>query len=523
MTQPEWDDERLAAAFHARFDRPAPHPVTAAVHDAIAGTTPARPSPFSRLSAARAAAAAVVVVVVAGAAAIGMGGFGLSGDVQPSAGPPGPTAAATPSDDVDTRPAIPPAIPASVLGLDVVTVTGALAVRDMGFDDRELAVVGWFTPAPPTPCPRAPEEAVSPVQPRCPDQFVWLTEAPESLVEVTAGSLSSRPPVSPALNPDLLGLDRSWQPRLVEIGAEGDSVPAHVVLVGHFDDRRSRLCPDAEEPACRDRFVVDQVAWVDGEAPPLSRVSLLEGVAARSSLGEVQAIVAEEAPDSPVLSVVTVDGALGLRSVEPSLGTGRRGLIDQPVLWVVRVLESGRLVTYVVVDGSDAIYEMTDDGDAVPVGGSLGPPASAGAWPPAGSVVIELTSRVVGYPPAQVAVVDLSGRLTGVAKQGFLDLDVAIGGNSVRAYPEAGLPGRVTPGRVHLYWDGGLCDSEIVVTVGADLRSIVVDRGPQQGCRLMLVTRALVLDFSGSVDVPAIDLYRASARTAADRQASAAS
>jgi hypothetical protein len=400
-----------------------------------------------------------------------------------------------------------------VLGLEVVGVRAALAVRDEGVDDRELAVAGWFAPAPSTSCGPAPKEwAVSPVQLRCPDQLMWLMEEPESLVTVNGNQTSGSAPGGPALNPDLDDLDRSWEPPPWEVGMASVPAPARVVLLGHFDDRRSLLCPSAELTACRDRFVVDRVAWVDGSEPPPSTVDLLDGATARSSLAEIRSIVGAEAPDSPVLSIVTVDGALGLRKVEPALGTGRRGLIDQPFLWVVRVLESERISTYVVVDGTDAIFEMTEDGDAVPVGGSLGPPAGSpstppagtATWPPAGSILVELASEVgVGGPPARAAVVDLSGRLVGVANRGQQPLDTMVGPDGIGAYREVGLPGRV-----HLLWESGLCDDEFVVTVAADLRSITV--GGQRGgvCRLMLVYRELILDFSGPVDVSTIELMR---------------
>lgn len=212
----------------------------------------------------------------------------------------------------------------------------------------------------------------------------------------------------------------------------------------------------------------------------------------------------EEAPDSPILSMVTVDGP-GLRSIEPSLGTGRRGLIDQSVLWVARVLESERISTYVVVDDTDAIFEMTEDGDAIAVGGLLGPAPSIRPWPPIGSVVIDLTSEVGGgRPPVQVAVVDLSGRLVGASEKGSLEpaqILPPLGG--IGAYAEPGFPGRA-----HLFWVGGVCDSRIVVTVAADLRSITLDTGPRVDCDTLVIGRELVLDFSGSVDVPAIELYQ---------------
>jgi len=253
---------------------------------------------------------------------------------------------------------------------------------------------------------------------------------------------------------------------------------------------------------------VDRVGWVDGVTQPLSHVILLGGISARSTLDEVLAVVAEEAPDSPVLSVVTADND-GIGTVEPELVFEPSVVTDRltyvPIKWVVRVLESERLETYVVWDDSNVIWQMTEDGGPVQVGGSVGPTPSPAPWPPAGSVVVKLTSQVgAGMPPAQVAVVDHSGRLIGTAEKGALDPGSMIAGSDFGAYPEPGLPGRV-----HLVWAGGVCDSRMVVTVAPDLRSITLDMGPQPPCDAMGIGRQLVLDFSGSVDVPSIELVDA--------------
>ena len=88
MTQPDWDDERLAAAFHARFDRAAPPDLAGDVRVAITETSPARASWF-RPASAWAVAAAVVLVAVGGAAVLGLGGLG-----RPSIGSSGPSVSA---------------------------------------------------------------------------------------------------------------------------------------------------------------------------------------------------------------------------------------------------------------------------------------------------------------------------------------------------------------------------------------------------------------------------------------------
>jgi hypothetical protein len=226
-------------------------------------------------------------------------------------------------------------------------------------------------------------------------------------------------------------------------------------------------------------------------------------VPATSSLAEIEAVIANEAPQSPILSILTVDGPRGLAAIEPSLAEGQQGLINHPVLWVVRVLESEhRMVTYIVIDGTDAIYEMNPEGEAIQVGGTPPPTSSPVPWPPAGAIVIALTSQVgAGAAPVRVAVVDESGRLTGVTEKGAVDSGTAPVIDGPAAYPE---PDR--PGRVHLAWIGGICDSQITVTVDSDVRSITFDMGPHVPCDAVGIGRELVLDFSGSVDVPAIEV-----------------
>jgi len=512
MTQPGWDDERLEAAFRARFDRPAPPMLESDVHVRIAGTSPRRFGSLRRSGPTWGLAAAAAVVVLAVTLTVGLGGFGWTGGSpapsDPDSAPP-PGASATPTAQ---------AIPGEVLDLPVIDVPDAISIRDAGVDDREFAVLGWFTPAPPISCGGdAGKMFVSPVQLRCPDQLVWLTEDAESLFHRTGNRSDSETPRGPALNPDLDGLDTSWFPDLPAIGVEGGSTPVDVVFIGHFDDRRAALCPDAEQAACRDRFVVDSVAIVHGVPQPVSKVHDARG--AVSSDEEIEAIVTNEAPDSPILSLTVVDGATGLAAIEPSLGTGQENLIDQPILWVVRVLESGRVVTYVVIDGSDAIYEMNPDGDAILVDGKPPAPeatASVGPWPPAGAPVVVLTSQVgAGEPPARVAVVDESGRLAGVAEKGAVDPSTITFDGRFGAYAEPG-----TPGRIHLTWVGGICDSQITVTVAADLRSIAFDMGPQPDCDSIGVGRQLVLDFSGTVDVPAIQVGEAGAEPTPEPSAS---
>ena len=160
--------------------------------------------------------------------------------------------------------------------------------------------------------------------------------------------------------------------------------------------------------------------------------------------------------------------------------------------------------------GAVASSGVNPNNEAVSVGGSAapsGPPPSAAPWPPAGATVVTLTSQVgAEAPPAQVAAVDESGRLTGVTEKGVIDPATVPFDGRFGAYAEPGKPGRV-----HLEWIGGICDKRITVTVAADLKAITFDMGPIVDCDSIGIGRQLVLDFSGSVDVPAIALGDATA------------
>jgi hypothetical protein len=130
------------------------------------------------------------------------------------------------------------------------------------------------------------------------------------------------------------------------------------------------------------------------------------------------------------------------------------------------------------------------------------PTAQTGWWPPVGAITFDLSSPVAaGAPPARLAVVDESERLTDVNETGDVDPSTVSFVGRFAAYAEPGHPGRV-----HLAWIGGICDSEITVTITAGIRSIVFDMGPQPDCDTMGVQRQVVLDFDRPVDVTTIEL-----------------
>ena len=376
--------------------------------------------------------------------------------------------------------------PTQVHDLDVLSVTAAIDIRDAGVDDREIAVRGWFSPIQPMSCPFTP--ATSPVQPVCPDQYIVLMEQPESLVTVEDNGFSGRVPVGPSIQIDLDGLETGWQPGLPD---RGPSKPVEIVVIGHFDDRRSTACPADVERACRGRLVVDRVDWVDGESMPLSVQNPLDGQTV-STLDQVEAIVANEAPASPVLSIVVADGPTGIGRIEPTLQDGAGGLTAKPAIWIARVLESERISTYLVIDDSDDIYELGVDGEPIHVGGSEEPATFS----------IPLTN--VPDRPVTIDVVDRTGILEDAREATPDQVSRPWGPATDRVRIE-----NLAPDTVLMRWTDTVCARRPRLTIDPD----PIPGGRHHGlhlsdmrptCDAMAIGRGIVLRFN--VDLDADDL-----------------
>ena len=302
----------------------------------------------------------------------------------------------------------PSAPPTEVLGLPVITVEEAIAIRDAGRDDREIAVRGWFPPSVPVPCPRQP--ITSPLESGCQSMFEVLMADEEQLIDVRLDGYSTHGPAGLAISIDVDGVDQSWKPGLPTLG------PVDLIAVGHFDDRRSGWCDPSRIDACRDRFVVDRVEWVSGATQPLSLVNATG--ADRPVFAPVEASVIAALPDRPLLSAAVWRGA-DLGQVEPSLREERLGITDEAAVWIVRVLEEGRAATYLVIDGTDRMYLVETDGQTVLVGGA---PAEnpERTWPPTGVLDVPMPEGATGLV-AKAGVVDRSGLLVEARAAGEAD------------------------------------------------------------------------------------------------------
>ena len=62
-------------------------------------------------------------------------------------------------------------------------------------------------------------------------------------------------------------------------------------------------------------------------------------------------------------------------------------------------------------------------------------------------------------------------------------------------------------GRYHLYWTGGVCDGDSVVTIDATLSTVSVHATRQEPCDTTGVERRLVIDIDGALDPNAVETH----------------
>jgi hypothetical protein len=318
MSRQHWDDDRLAAAFNDRFDRPAPRELLTITLERVR-TTARRPrwwptidrSGWLRLASAGAAVALVVVLLQPGAG------------TTPVATPPPPAAStpldtggqATPHESLEPTPIV-AGFPVEIAGLHVLSVPEALAAFDSPtFGDTELAVIGWYTSRFDARfCPFVlPGD--TPLIDRCGEFRAWLRSVAE-------GGDPSNPTSLPAIQPRFLSPVEP--PRNEAAGTDAGSLtidtPRPLILIGHIHDDRATRCSAPERSACDATFVVDQVASEAGPEDPfaatspvmptrLTAVQALEiAREAVDGTGTVLTLGLEHGLDAPWFSSVVVDG-----------------------------------------------------------------------------------------------------------------------------------------------------------------------------------------------------------------------
>lgn len=443
LTPQPWDDSRLDAAFAARATAgPTPGDLTERTIASV------RRGPAGRSLGWRYLVPAMATVAVAAIVAVSVAGLGA-----PSPRTPDAAATSLPSSTPDSGETT-----TLTMGLPVLDVAGAIAIRDAGVDDRELAVRGWYAPhAPPRACgPKQFPASVHPLQVRCPDQLLWLTQDREQLTTMSATTTSYRGPSGLAVSPHFDDVDMAWADP-----ADDPYRPAGLVVIGHFDDIVARQCPAAEQAACRDRFVVDRIDSIDGVEQPLSVVDWVDG-AELSTPDDIRAAVELEAPGRLILSMVIVEGRL----TDGSSSTA----------WIAKVLGQREVEHHVVLDGTDTFVM---------------PPLN-------GATILELPIEVgSGQAPVRVAVIDQTGRLVNARAPSAAEK--AVRDTGMRMVWADDLP----DDRVLVQWGGSMCDDRLTLTISTfdagTPFSLTVDGRRGSPCRLALVHYAVVLEFQPAI------------------------
>jgi hypothetical protein len=465
MTEPRWDDDRLQAAYTERFGGPVPHGLA----DVALARIRTTPSPRRTVIPAWAGVGAALLLVAVGGAALTMGRLALS---NPDPTPAGASVAGFPKD---------------VVGLPVVSVSEAIELRDAGPDGTEIAVRGWMSTPFPMSCP-APIEPLTPVELGCPEAFTsWLTERPEPTWERLPDGMRGFPPSGPAIQPVI----RAEVPRdRVDGVVPGDSGPAPfpVVLVGHFDDDRSVLCPDVA--ACRRNFVVDARVWMAGAAAGQEVIRLDgEGAAARMQPHQAAglATAAGRAAADPWVALV---GSSSIAAVDPRIAE-TAGLADAPLIWVVRMLERDadgfRARTYFVDDSTGDVFRSTRAGVVLTLG--------------AGERVVDVGDGV------RVRITDRTGTLTDARPLGAEvrpeDARLVDGHDDPPAYLwlKDGQPTVLA-----IEWAGSPCDTDWSLVIRNPSPWIVLDHPEIGACPSVPARRGMALTFETPVRIEDVGL-----------------
>ena len=185
-----------------------------------------------------------------------------------------------------------PVFPADVGGLPVISVSDAVRLIAAGkLDGRAVAVAGYHNQMA-LPCPY-PGRYIGPLESWC--RLVAFTDTRAGAQLCTspgAGDMScsqtSGANLAPWFMTETSGDPGSW------LGGGATGSPATLVLIGHAGDARQWQCTAATQAECASAFVVDRVAWADGQdvavaAPQTGNSQTGREITPRMTLAEVSA------------------------------------------------------------------------------------------------------------------------------------------------------------------------------------------------------------------------------------------
>ena len=325
-----WDDERLSDAYRAMTVAPAPEHLVGVTLEAVS-----RPGRIRFVRPRWRMAGAASIATLASVALVAMLVEGLVPQTRPV------HATATPELRAD-------GLPVAVDGLRVQTVGQALAALAVGKpeDDSLVAIGGWLTFDPmPYFCPN--ETPGPALEESCGTDGLVLTETRQKLITVVTSGAGTTTieatPASPFLHPRPLEGSFIDEPPAAmgpsQAAGIPDTLPVHVVLVGHFHDHRAAQCAVDQRTACESAFVVDQMAWLDGHDQGPAIGSVTDGTTGvfKPRLGEAGVLAALRSSLDPADTVVSA-AAVTPCGIEPFITGELTPSSNCPgTLWYVRV------------------------------------------------------------------------------------------------------------------------------------------------------------------------------------------
>lgn len=272
--------------------------------------------------------AAFLLALSVVAAACGGPGAAPAGSAD-AAGTAWPSASGTAQSTVRSPDAT---FPSEVSGLSVVSVARAAELLGSGaLDGQAVAVDGYYN-AGFLPCPY-PGRYIGPLESWCRLVAFTDTRASANLCQPaganrTRCSQPSGTNLAPFFMSETSGDAQSW------LTAGATEQPAALVLIGHAGDARQWQCTAATQAECASAFVVDRIAWADGQAvppaaPETGDQQTGEQIAPRMTLGQVVAAIG--------LTDELLTGA-AFRAGDIATVDPRWNLAGDDVVWLVRSL-----------------------------------------------------------------------------------------------------------------------------------------------------------------------------------------
>jgi hypothetical protein len=247
-------------------------------------------------------------------------------------------------------------------GLPIRTVSEAMAMRASGqADGRILAIQGYYSSGAGHLCnPRTDARSDLERWLGCNSQDSALAERDEP-----AGATANGPflvPAGPHLRPHFPGYTRG-DPN----APPGQTTP--VVFLGHFDDRRARLCSPERLVECREVFFVDRIARAAGRSLGPSVWAERSGleVDLQLSPADVESLVRQQLGPSANAHWLAALRAKDIAQFDPTTPVDPTGL---GTLWYVQAASPDptpgaipdRLVTLIFIDSTRELRWSSPEG-----------------------------------------------------------------------------------------------------------------------------------------------------------------